>query len=178
MTATKLISFLLITLPLISIAQNKPKSGKPYLLWLQTTDSQNWERGFLHSLTDSSIIIHKSWYVKPREKQAFHVEQIKWVGFRRQGKVLEGVGIGAALGLATGMIWGLALGDDPPCHILPLGRCIPLTGAQKGFFISLSTVTLGAFVGGLVGGKRTKITLDGKRSEYARQRKRIESYRR
>jgi|GEM_PF-3482207 len=162
--------------PLISDAQNEPKE-RPYKLWLRSMDSPVVKIGYLQSLSDSSMTIHRGWYVKPREQQTFQAEQIQWVKFRKEGKVLRGVGIGAALGLTTGIIWGVALGDDPPCGPPPLYFCFSLTRFQKGMFISLISVPVGALVGGLVRSGKTKFTLDGRRSEYNRQRKLIESFR-
>jgi len=53
--------------PLISDAQNEPKE-RPYKLWLRSMDSPVVKIGYLQSLSDSSMTIHRGWYVKPREK--------------------------------------------------------------------------------------------------------------
>ncbi len=152
----------------------QPK-GKPYKLWLRSTNSTKISAGYLHALTDSSITVDRGWYYKPMEKQEFQATQIKWVKFRKDGKTRRGAGIGAALGFVTGLAWGVALGDDQPCP--PQSWvCFSLTRFQKGLLISCATVPVGGLVGWLVSSGKTKITIDGKRSEYIRQRKLIESY--
>ena len=169
------LQLLLFILPFTGAAQ-VPLNNEVYQVWLGGLHERRLASGYLWGLTDSIIALSESPLWTDASLRVYPVEQVQWAKFRERRSIFRGMGQGALCGFAAGFVYGLLQGSDPPCKKNEW-ICLRLDAYQKGLLYSIITTPTGAIIGGAVGSFKTKITIGGSRSEYARQRVQLEKYR-
>lgn len=166
--------FLLFLLPLAGAAQDTLKNNT-YQVWLRSQHQRKPAMGYLRNLSDSTMTLCTSRYRADTGLRVYPVEQVQWVKVRERQSIVRGIGRGALFGFAVGFVYGLLQGDNSPCK--ESGICIRFSPLQSGLIYSVVTTPIGAVAGGILGSFKTKITIGGSRSEYARQRAELEKHR-
>ena len=166
---------LLCLLPFAAAAQKK-QDVAAYEVWIRNEQKHSVTHGYLQNLSDSTLTMIPIWHQKNKSTKVFPIEHVQWVQVRKKGNLGKGILWGAAIGLATGFALGFLDGDDPPCD--KNTWCVfHYNTSEKGLLYSTLTVPVGMIVGGVIGGVKTKFTIKGSRSAYARQREQLEKYR-
>lgn len=98
------------------------------------------------------------------------VEQLEFVRIRRKGKVGRGIVLGMLAGVATGIIWGQALGDDRK------GGLLSLTANTKSMVLGTVCIIPGAIIGAILGSGSKKIVLNKSVETYQAQRETLRQY--
>lgn len=166
---------LLCLLPHAAEAQKKQDVG-PYEVWIRNEKKHTVTHGYLQNLSDSTLTMIPIWHQKNKSTKVFPIEHVKWVQVRKRGNLGKGIVWGAAIGLVTGIAIGFLDGSDPPCEQNSF-FCFRLEAHEKAVIYGMLTVPAGMIIGGVIGGVKTKFTIKGSRSDYARQREQLEKYR-
>ena len=162
-------------LPFAAAAQKKQEVAA-YEVWIRNEQKHSVTHGYLQQLSDSTLTMIPIWHYRSKSIKVFPVEHVQWVQVRKKGSLGKGIAWGAAIGLVTGFVLGYLDGPDPPCE--PNTWCfMNYNSSEKGILYSTLTVPVGMIIGGAIGGVKTKITIKGSQSAYARQREQLEKYR-
>ncbi|WP_200975227.1 hypothetical protein [Echinicola sp. 20G] len=155
-----LISFALINL---AVAQITPKI-RQYDMWLTSNASNQSMKGYLFEVRPSSILTTESF----PEASSVHsrinehdIEDIRTLEFRKQGKLGKSIIFGAIIGTAVGLAVGKM--DDPNCDDAN-GMC-----TRTNINVVLGGMALGGGIGALLGSRKIKIPLNGKKENYRLQ---------
>lgn len=87
---------------------------------------------------------------------------------------MRGVARGALIGFAVGFAYGLLKKDQPSSEDNSIVRISPF---QEWLIYGVCAAPPGAIIGGFLGSIKAKISIDGSRDNYARQREVLEQYR-
>lgn len=98
------------------------------------------------------------------------VEQLEFVRIRRKGKIGRGILLGMLGGIATGAIWGQALGDDRK------GGLLSLTADTKSTVLGTVCIIPGAIIGAILGSSSKKIVFNKSVETYQAQRETLRQY--
>mgnify|MGYP001552010241 CR=1 FL=1 len=99
-------------------------------------------------------------------------KEIKVLKFRRKGAIGRGAWIGALGGAATGVIIGLADGDDEPEGWWDF----TMTAEEKALAGGIVLVIPGTFVGMIIGALPKRFVIKGDKESYLSQLPEIEQY--
>lgn len=158
-------------------AQSPTPTSKPqelnkqiYHVWV---DGPIKQRRYLWEVTDSTITLGTNARRPEIGKQVYRVEEIKWIKFRHAHAIGRGILLGGGIALTTGILAGVAQGNDTP---KPETICVFCTAEEKSKLNALLLTPVGMVIGGAVGGRKIKVPLDGSRATLARQKKDFAKY--
>lgn len=139
-----------------------------YKVWVNDGDYRTW---YLWGVTDSTVTLGTSAYNPKENTKTIPVEKLKWVKTRMSGAIGAGITSGFVLSGFLGYAIGHSRGDD--------GNCIFCFSAhQKGMFIGILSIPVGAVVGGIIGSSIKTITINGSRATLAAEKERLKQYER
>ncbi|MEO1257281.1 MAG: hypothetical protein AAFZ15_00730 [Bacteroidota bacterium] len=136
--------------------------------------------GLLHRMDDSTLILKKKASVFDKGKKdgpevvyIFPYSQIDHIAARKQNRIVQYALIGAGTGFLVGTLTGLVgFKDDEPCDpVVPGMDCdnslsSPRTTWEKSLTFGLATTGIGALTGGIIGGIKVKIPIEGKKDIF------------
>ena len=145
------------------------QKNKTYQAWATLTSGEKFT-GALSAATDDGLLL-LDWY--SRDTVALlKAEEIKVLKFRRKGAIGRGAWIGALGGAATGVIIGLADGDDEPEGWWDF----TMTAEQKALAAGIVLVIPGTFVGMIIGALPKRFPIKGNADTYRTYLPEIEQY--
>jgi hypothetical protein len=124
-------------------------------------------------VTDSTIILGTNARRPEIGKQVYRAEQLKWIKFRHAHAIGRGIFLGGGIALATGILAGIAQGDDTP---QPETICAFCKAEEKAKLNALLLTPVGFVIGSAIGGRKIKVPLDGSRATLARQKQDFAKY--
>lgn len=135
--------------------------------------------GVLYEVKDSAILVSNSLRVSDYSANKFDVtslqiHNIQEIQIRRNNRMKNGMWIGAIAGFAVGGIWGLLLGDDPPCYKSWL--CFRITAGQKALLLGIPLAFLGGSIGRKIGSVKITIPIFGSMDNYNKNKERLRSH--
>jgi hypothetical protein len=177
------IAFLLAAL--IASTQSDPeqpgKKQRPFVIRVTTNDSKAMT-GLLRSINDSQLVLLRSLKPAPSPVSAhdqFQIpaENIKSLTVRRKNSALKGALIGLGVGALTGIIVGLADGDDPvytdPVYdpfsaiAVSISNSFAMTAGEKAVVGGLVLGAGGAIIGTIIGAVvKKKFIIGGKKEKF------------
>ena len=150
------------------------KKIKPFNVYIKTVDNKTIKAS-LRGINDSLLTVSAS----PRA-QEWHIpaENIQSFSMKRKNSVARGALIGFGIGAATGIIVGLASGDDPtydepvydPFSAIAVGisNSFAMTKGEKAIAGGIGLGLSGAIIGGITGALLKKKFIIGGRKETFR----------
>jgi hypothetical protein len=116
-------------------------------------------------------------------------QEIQQLRLRRKGRVGRGILTGATAGVVSGVIIGLASGDDPDCDYNPNTLYLPgqflvaafcegtsMTAGQKAVLAGAGLGLAGGLVGGILGSIKIKIPINGSQNIFEANQARLKRY--
>lgn len=168
----KLVIFLILPNLLFSSIYAQTKN---YKTWVHLMESDEVQEGFLESVEDSTIkvfcFIGNNGQAESLKK--IYVHDIRWLKFRKKGKIDKSIGIGALIG---GIIFGLG------------AKALLAEGDNKSSIfdsdwenrISIAIGFLGAGFGGIIGGlhgaAKIYIPINGSQKQWESKKDKIKKY--
>lgn len=166
----------------------KEKKPKHFIAAVSTVAGEK-DKGLIYELQDSSITLKTMHGIKSnfisRKKRSEYVfnsyarENIEAITIKRSNAKTRGLVIGAGVGLALGIIMGLADGDDPVYEApaddflgigtfaVELNNAFALTAGQKALILGTAGASAGSLVGLLVGAlAKKKFIINGDRQKF------------
>ena len=144
-----------------------------YSSWLHLKNT-TISKGYILMVQDSMLRYIPEMYA-PRSFD-YKVEHIELIEVRKEGKVLKGVLIGAAVGGTTGMLIGAA--SLPDCDEDDVG--CNLSNFFLGPFVVMEIGAVGTIAGGVLGGiigsQKIKIPINGNYEQYHDQKEKLRQY--
>jgi len=132
-------------------------------------------KGWLGYLTDSSLLVAKNQTflqseTYPRDKmQSFDYSSLQQLKLRKKGSVGRGILYGSLIGVASGFIVGMAMGDDPPQTTM-----FKSTAAEKGAALAMVGGLGGALIGGIIGAVAHKtFIIQGKKKKLVEMKETV-----
>ncbi|MEI9909239.1 MAG: hypothetical protein WDO71_06025 [Bacteroidota bacterium] len=134
-------------------------------------------KGRLYAINDDQLVLLKS----VNNQQYIPVENIKSFSLRRKNSILKGALIGFGTGALTGIIMGLASGDDsvdeyPDASTDPWGigtfgtalnNAFALTAEEKALVGGIGMGASGAIIGTIIGAvAKKKFIIGGKKEKF------------
>lgn|SRR4030095_14438874 len=169
----KRVSFLIVCVSAFFVAKSQSadatvKKVKPFNAYITTIDSKNI-KATLRGINDSMLLVTTSqgsqWQIPAENIQSFSM--------RRKNSVGKGALIGFGIGAATGIITGLAKGDDPvdnaPGFVSSsdFSDAFTSTAGGKAFVGGIGMGIGGAIIGGMIAALlEKKFTIGGKREAF------------
>jgi len=157
------------------------KKPKIFIASIRTVDSRII-KGSIYTVNDSQLVLSKSAknFYRPlpvTDQQPVPSENIKSFSVKRKNSVLKGALIGFGAGLVTGIIVGLASGDDPvytgPVYdpftgiLVALSNSLAMTAGEKAVGAGLGLGVTGAVVGTVIGAlAKKKFIINGKKEKF------------
>ncbi len=149
-------------------AQDKDSKKGRYKVWVTKMDKSSKTKGYLLETKDNYISIMN--YSSDGGSEQVDIGNIKKIKIRKKGKPLKGIVYGMFIGFSTGMLLGIASGDDNSGNF-------SLSAADKGFIIGTLFTIPGAIVGAIVGHRmNVKIPIKGNKDSYNAQREKLRKY--
>ena len=165
---------------------------RPYQVWVDRTGG-TMVTGILNQVAQDHIQIIPGFYsdqVKSLDTPHLNIpsQEIQQLRLRRKGRVGRGILLGAAAGVITGVIIGLASGDDPDCEYDPNSLFLPvhfvgafceatsMTAGQKAILAGTGLGLAGGLVGGIIGSIKIKIPINGSQNIFEANRPRLKGY--
>lgn len=143
--------------------------GKAYTTIIKTPDRV--EHGYLAGVTDSSVLlsskkIELSGNASPGISiRSIDYNKIETVGFRKSGRVLKTIGIGALIGGSTGALIGIvSYGSSGGGSGFDFG---PGLSAVAGAGIGMAT---GILFGALLGSQKIKFTINRSKDQFKKMK--------
>ena len=178
----KKLSFLIVCLVTIfsSQAQDSTVSFhklKKYNVRVRTMDNKTF-RGRFAALNDSQVLLMRS----ANGNYAIPAENIQSFTMKRKNSVLKGALIGFGVGALTGVILGLASGDDPLMEPSPydfgitaaINNAFAMTAGEKAVWNGIGLGASGAIVGMIIGAvAKKKFIIGGKKHKYVDMQSRL-----
>lgn len=131
-------------------------------------------KGWLGYLTDSSLLVAKNptflqSETYPKESmRSFDFSSIRQLQLQRKGSVGRGILYGSLIGVASGFIAGLAMGNDPD------GTIIKTTAAEKGAVLAVTGGLGGALIGGIIGALAHKtFIIQGRKKKFVEMKETV-----
>ena len=179
----KKLSFLIVCLATIFVSQAQQDSTvsftklKKYNVRVRTMDDKTISGRFT-AINDSQVLLMRSAngsYVIP-------AENIKSFTMKRKNSGLRGALIGLGVGAVTGVIIGLASGDDPLMEPSPydfgitaaINNAFAMTAGEKAVMNGIGLGATGAIVGAIIGAvAHKKFIIGGKKHKYVDMQSRL-----
>lgn len=183
--------FLLVSVE-TAISQNQ-SIARPFQVWVDKTTGTTIT-GLLNQVAQDHIQVVPGFYAHQQRSgdtryMTIPAQDIQQLRVRRKGRVGRGILIGAAAGVVSGVIIGLASGDDPDCDYNPNALFLPgqflvaafcegtsMTAGQKAVLAGTGLGLAGGLVGGILGSIKIKIPINGSQSIFEANRPRLEGY--
>lgn len=170
---------------------SKPRKIVPSSATLRTLDGQV-TKGWLYNMNDSQVVLLKASPRQLRQLQtspgemneygaSFPVSQIQSISTRKKNSTVKGMLIGLGIGVVTGVVWGLAEGDDPIMQYNPstydpfgigaigvaLNNAFAMTAGEKALTYGAGMGLTGAITGAVIGAiAKKKFTIGGRKEKY------------
>ena len=174
----KQLSFLIICLFTLFSSQAQSdsttleKKQKSFVASIKTLDNKTI-KGRLYAINDSQVVLLKSF----TNQQYIPAENIRSFSLKRKNSVLKGALIGFGVGAITGIVIGLASGDDPvytePVNdpfsgiIVAINNSFAMTAGEKALWGGIGLGTSGAIIGTIIGAvAKKKFTIGGKKEKF------------
>jgi hypothetical protein len=141
-----------------------------YHVWV---DGPIKQRRYLWDVTDSTITLGTNARRPEIGQQVYRVEAIKWIKFRHVHAISRGILLGGGIALTTGILAGIAQGNDTP---QPESICVFCKAEDKAKLNALLLTPVGMVIGGAVGGRKIKVSIDGSRAILAQRNKDFVKY--
>ena len=150
------------------------KKIKPFNAYIKTLDNKT-VKATLRGINDSMLVVSVS-----QRGQQWHIpaENIQSFSIKRKSSVARGALIGFGIGAATGIIAGLASGDDPvytepvydpfSAFAVSLSNAFAMTKGEKALAGGIGLGLSGAIIGGITGALVKKKFIIGGRKETFR----------
>jgi hypothetical protein len=148
------------------------KKQKTFNASIRTLDHK-MINGRLYAINDSQVVLLKS----GNNHQYISAENIKSFSLKRKNSVLKGALIGFGIGAVTGIVAGLASGDDPvytePVNdpfsgiIVAINNSFAMTAGEKALWGGIGLGTSGAIIGTIIGAvAKMKFIIGGKKEMF------------
>jgi hypothetical protein len=152
------------------------KKQKTFNTSIRTLDHK-MINGRLYAINDSQVVLLKS----GNKYQYISAENIKSFSLKRKNSVLKGALIGFGAGAITGIIIGLASGDDPVMEypdpstdpfligsfVTALNNSFAMTAGEKAVGGGLALGASGAIIGTIIGAvAKKKFIIGGKKEKF------------
>jgi len=174
----KQLSFLIASLFAFFISQAQSdsitsvKKQKTFNTSIRTIDHK-MINGRLYTINDSQVVLLKS----GNNYQYVSAENIKSFSLKRKNSVLRGALIGFGVGAVTGIVIGLASGDDPvynePVYdpfsaiVVGISNSFAMTAGEKAVGGGLALGASGAIIGTIIGAvAKKKFIISGKKEKF------------
>ena len=158
----------------LSVAQESTQGKPRYNCWLIPLSGSIKARGFISSVTDSSISLVA---VKKAAKDSlttevmiFNYADIKLIKVRKKNSIGNGALAGSLVGLFIGGVLGLAQGSDDPDALLSS------TAGEKAIAIGIPFAIVGSGVGAWIGSSRKKMIINGSQENFRKYQRRLTNY--
>ena len=149
-------------------AQITANKKQPYKVWVSLIDGSK-EKGVLYLADKQGIKIMNNKSSNVGNLIFVEASKVNLIKIRRKGKIGKGVWIGALSGFSSGILLGLASGDDEP-GILSFSK------EDKAIAGGITLGVLGTGVGALVATGKKKIMIKGDNEMYKKQLEIISGY--
>ncbi len=177
----KKLSFLITCLLALAISRaqsdsTSDKKQKSFTVFIRMLNNK-MIKGRLYAINDDQLVLLKS----VNNQQYIPVENIKSFSLRRKNSILKGALIGFGTGALTGIIMGLASGDDsvdeyPDASTDPWGigtfgtalnNAFALTAEEKALVGGIGMGASGAIIGTIIGAvAKKKFIIGGKKEKF------------
>ncbi len=133
--------------------------------------------GYLGALNEQSITLIQPGLNGLRPGLEIPITDLKRLKFKESGSVKRGFLYGAFIGFSLGFVYGLATSGSYSCNNNS-SFCIRISPLAVSLFTGLIATGPGLIIGGIVGSLRTSFPINGRQTEYERQKDKLEQYRR
>jgi len=172
----KKLSFLIVCILTVFISQAQQDSTVPhykmkkYNVKVRTVDNKTMY-GRFEAINDSQVLLIRS----TNGIHTIPAENIQSFTMKRKNSALKGALIGLGVGTLTGIIIGLASGDDPLMEPSPadfgitaaLNNAFAMTAGEKAVAAGIGLGTTGAIVGAIIGAvAKKKFIIGGRKEKY------------
>lgn len=160
--------------------QQIPEKFSIYKVKLQCFEKEKSIKGVFYDFNDSTIILidtkSKDDIINYRVQfKKIPTSTINSMKVRRNGKVGTYAILGGLAGATTGIILGLAEGDDePPCGWWSDGGC--MTAGDKAALYGIPLFIVGGIIGAIAGIPNKNFEIQGKTENIIKNRKKFEKY--
>lgn len=143
---------------------------KKYNIKIRTVDNKTMY-GRFQSINDSQVLLIRS----TNGSYTIPAENIQSFTMKRKNSALKGALIGLGVGTLTGIIIGLASGDDPLMEPSPsdfgitaaINNAFAMTAGEKAVVGGIGLGTTGAIVGAIIGAvAKKKFIIGGRKEKY------------
>jgi len=173
----KKLSFLIVCLFTLVVSQAQSdstveKKQKTFNVSIKTLNNK-MIKGKLYAINDSQLVLVKSF----NNHQYIPAENIRSFSVQRKNSILKGALIGFGIGAVTGIVAGLASGDDPvynePVYdpfsaiAVSINNAFAMTAEEKAIAGGLGLGASGAIIGTIVGAvAKKKFIIGGKKEKF------------
>ena len=145
------------------------EKSKTYFTWVKKIDNSYSKAGYLSDLNDRMISINT---VEKNDIKIYRIENIKYLQFRKKGNEIKGFLSGTLIGFSIGAIAGyIGIGSGTGFFDEWGGGCV-----ECAIILGIPCGISGALIGGIIGGNKIMIPINGNHDNYNSQRAKLEKY--